>query len=391
MSEKREKPNLFKFATSELSQDAVLAYMLAWADTDHKETTKLHKLGQDLLSALLSESEKALDRIGPESEETPKDEVVRIKDAIRQIRVDGIKTVAVKRQDNNIDVSVDINKSLFVIVEDKTETIRHGDQIRRYKEAAKERFESDGKNREVVAVYFKTGNESASYNPAPERAACFFRADVLEVLGKHQNTGSDIIEEFRIHLQRLQDDTNSFKKSKLVALDDHGNSEDGWSWHAHQGYFMHLERKLNWGEKGWGYTPNPAGGHLEFYSGSQCCKHMGDPQPVLALQVIYNKGLFIRIVKLGDYEKVYAHFLYPMFEKIAECAKAERFDGLHVRKPSRFGTGASANVAQICFEDEVDDYRATNREGKIDLNATVNRLDQAMEFLRYICENITSD
>lgn len=386
-----EKPNLFKFATSELSQDAVLAYMLAWAAPEHAETTKLHKLGRGLLLALLAESERTIERIGPDSEETPKDEAVRIKDAIRQIEADDIKTVVVKTQDNNIDVSVDINESLFVIVEDKTETMRHGDQIKRYKDAAKQRFESDGKSREVVAVYLKTGNESASYHPAPERAACFFRADVQDVLGKHQNTGSDIIEEFRIHLQRLEDDTKSFKESKLVALDDQGNSEDGWSWHAHEGYFMHLEKKLDWDEKGWGYTPNPSGGHLEFYSGAQCCSHMGEPQPHLALQVIYNKGLFIRIVRLGDWEKVYAHFLYPFFEKIAKCAEAERFDGLHVRKPSRFGSGASANVAQIYFESDGDDYRATNQDGKIDLDSTVNRLDQAMEFLRYICENITSD
>jgi len=248
-----EKPNLFKFATSELSQDAVLAYMLAWAAPEHAKTTKLHKLGRDLLLALLAESERTIERIGPDSEETPEDEADRIKYAIRQIKADDIKTLDIKCQDNNIDVSLDINESLFVIVEDKTETMRHGDQIRRYKEAAKQRFESDGKSREVVAVYLKTGNESASYHPAPERAGCFFRADVLDVLDKNQNTGSDIIEEFQIHLQRLEDDTKSFKESKLVALDDQGNSEDGWSWNAHQGYFMHLEQKLDWDEKGWGY------------------------------------------------------------------------------------------------------------------------------------------
>lgn len=355
------KPNIFEYATSELSQDAVLAYMLAWAAPEHAETTKLHELGQDFLRALLG-------KVGQ--------------------KIDKIENVVVKTQDNNIDISVDINEKIFMIIEDKVDTMRHGDQIKRYKEAAEETFKG---NRQIVAVYLKTGNESTSYNPASDLAGCFFREDVLGVLRANQNTGSDIIEEFRIHLQRLEDDTKSFKESKLVVLDDHGNSEDGWSWHAHEGYFMYLEQKLDWDGKGWGYTANPAGGHLEFYSGSQCCSRMDDPQPHLALQVIYNKGLYIRIVKLGDYEKVNAHFLYPFFEKIEKCAEAERFDGLHVRKPFRFGTGASANVAQIYFEGEVDDYRATNREGKIDLDATVNRLNQAMEFLRYICNNIKSD
>lgn len=353
------KPNIFDYATSELSQDAVLAYMLAWAHPDHKETTKLHKLGQDFLLALL-------DKVGH--------------------KIDRIERVTVKTQDNKIDISVDINEKIFMIIEDKVDTMRHGDQIKRYKKAAEESFNGD---REIVAIYLKTGNESASYHPDPKLAGCFFRADVLCVLSKNQNTGSDIIEEFRIHLQRLEDDTNSFEGNKL--RDDENNSEDGWSWNAHKGYFMYLEENLDWDGKGWGYTANPAGGHLEFYSGSQCCSRMDNPQPHLALQVIYNKGLYIRIVKLGDYEKVYAHFLYLLFEKIEKYAEVEKFDGLYVRKPSRFGTGASANVAEIYFESESDDYRAVDREGKIDLAATVNRLGQAMEFMRYICDNITSD
>jgi len=355
------KPNIFDYATSELSQDAVLAYMLAWAHPDHKKMTKLHKLGQCFLRTLLA---KAGQKIG------------------------GIEKVTVQTQDNHIDVSVDINEKIFMIIEDKVDTMRHGEQIKRYKEVAEERF--DG-GRQVVAIYLKTGNESASYHPEPELAACFFRADVLGVLGANQNTGSDIIEGFRIHLQRLENDTNSFRESKLIAREDDGQNKDGWSWHAHEGYFMYLERKLNWSEMGWGYTPNPSGGHLEFYSGWKCCSHMNNPQPHLALQVIYNKGLYIRVVKLGDDEKVYAHFLYSFFERIEKCAEVEKFGGLSVRKPSRFGTGASANVAEIYFESEANDYRAADREGKIDLATTLDRLNLAMEFLQYICENIKSD
>jgi len=356
------KPNIFDYATSELSQDAVLAYMLAWAHPDHKKMTKLHKLGQCFLRTLLA---KAGQKIGD------------------------IEKVTVQTQDNHIDVSVDINEKIFMIIEDKVDTMRHGEQIKRYKEIAEERF--DG-GRQIVAIYLKTGNESASYHPESELAACFFRADVLGVLGANQNTGSDIVEEFRIHLQRLEDDTNSFKESDLIARDDDGQNKDGWLWrHAHEGYFMYLEEKLNWDEKGWGYTPNKSGGHLEFYSGWKRCSHTDSPQPHLALQVIHNKGLYIRVVKLGDGEKVYAKFLYPLLYKIENCAKSGEFGDLRVRKPSKFGTGASANVAKIYFESDINDYRAVDGRGKIDLAATLDRLNLAMEFLQYICENIKSD
>ena len=41
-------PNLFHFATSELSQDAVLCWLLSWADKKHKES-HLHDVAKDIL------------------------------------------------------------------------------------------------------------------------------------------------------------------------------------------------------------------------------------------------------------------------------------------------------------------------------------------------------
>ncbi|MDD9883979.1 MAG: PD-(D/E)XK nuclease family protein [Gammaproteobacteria bacterium] len=362
------KPNIFDYATSELSQDAVLAYMLAWAHPDHKETTKLHKLGQDLLFALLSESEIAIEKIGPESEETRKDEVVRIKEAIRQIKK-GIKTVEVKRQDNNIDVSVDINGSLFVIIEDKTETIRHGDQIRRYKDEAKKRG-----HEAVLAVYLKTGNESVTSLPAPERASCFLRDDLLEVLNNNENTNNSIIEEFRTYLQNWEDDTQSFRTSKVSK----------WSDGARQGYYLYLEKQLEeegkkFGNYGWCYTNNPGGGFLEFWW----------VPSRFGLQIRNCETLFIRVTEVWKDEKqiqVDPDIRWQLWEQIEQVAA--HFDGIEVTRSGRAG-GWSATIAQIRFDESERGSCLVTNDGRLDSSASVERVRMAIRFLDEVREKVS--
>ena len=47
-------PNLFTYATSELSQDAVIAYLLAWANPSHQSAEgKMHTIGQHFVRLLL--------------------------------------------------------------------------------------------------------------------------------------------------------------------------------------------------------------------------------------------------------------------------------------------------------------------------------------------------
>ena len=46
------RPNLFKFATSELSEDAVLCYLADWARPDATEDERLHSLGVEFVNSL---------------------------------------------------------------------------------------------------------------------------------------------------------------------------------------------------------------------------------------------------------------------------------------------------------------------------------------------------
>ena len=53
-------PNLYEFATSELSQDATLAYILSWGKPEYRDQNRdLNPLGESLLRALVGASAKA--------------------------------------------------------------------------------------------------------------------------------------------------------------------------------------------------------------------------------------------------------------------------------------------------------------------------------------------
>ena len=46
-------PNLFRYASSELSQDAIICYIIEWAKSENKgHNTKLHNLAIEFLNSL---------------------------------------------------------------------------------------------------------------------------------------------------------------------------------------------------------------------------------------------------------------------------------------------------------------------------------------------------
>ena len=97
-------PNIFDFATSELSQDALFAWLIQWADPKYKgKDVSLFNLAQRFVRILLSDNNYP------------------------------IHSINVGRQWKNIDVWVEINDDTFLVIEDKTNTSIHDDQLERYK------------------------------------------------------------------------------------------------------------------------------------------------------------------------------------------------------------------------------------------------------------------
>src|SRR4051794_9918763 len=105
-----DRPNLFDFATSELSQDAFICWLLSWAHRDQRANGEaLHQTGTALLGRLL----------GLHGIAAP--------DEYRSLRVE--------HQYQGLDILVLVNDDAALLIEDKTHTSEHSSQLRRYLDA----------------------------------------------------------------------------------------------------------------------------------------------------------------------------------------------------------------------------------------------------------------
>ena len=138
-------PNIFTYATSELSQDATFAYILAWADpTYNKSHPHLHALGTELLRSLLSTQAVTLPQIKTLHIETQV--------GSRSNRIDILVRINTDKADKN-------GNRIILLIEDKVNAKEHSDQkIKHSKKFVKKKYK--GSYDDLVAVYLKTGNES---------------------------------------------------------------------------------------------------------------------------------------------------------------------------------------------------------------------------------------
>ena len=243
MEESSCRPNIFSYATKELSQDAMICWLIDWSGQENvqdEEERALRDCGRLFVQALLRKHDVNL---GPNEE---------------------INKTEIYQQDHSIDVLARINsekKEYILLVEDKTGTKDHSGQLQRYYDAVKEGLTSLSKvdDRNLYALYLKTGNQPKCKDTEIETKSCykvFHRHEFLSsVLNKYRGS-NPILTDFRDYLGQKEDDTNSFKnwqKEKIGC----------WSWASWEGFFQCLEEKLGHGD--WGYVPNPAGGFLGFY------------------------------------------------------------------------------------------------------------------------------
>ena len=133
MNDNMNRPNLFRIATSELSQDAFLVWLIQWADPSTMQyDPALCTAGQDFIRLLIS---KQYDDFSSE-----------------------IQKVEAGRQWKNIDVWAKVNDKFLIVIEDKTGTGVHSGQLDRCRKTVEEHCASE--NLIPVYIYIKTQDES---------------------------------------------------------------------------------------------------------------------------------------------------------------------------------------------------------------------------------------
>lgn len=326
------RPNLFYYATSELSQDAFICWLLSWVSTEYKNTDKgLHQCAVRFVQALFK----------THSKEAPSE----------------FEKVEISKQENNIDVLCVINGMYAILIEDKTGTKNHSNQLARYLEDVKKR---EYKEEDILPIYFKTEDQGDYSDVLDNGYKLFLRPDFLDTLNSYTGSNS-ILLDYRDYLQSISDKVESYKSLPI----------DKWGWYSWVGFYLRLQREL--GSGNWDYVANPNGGFLGFWWHFQ-----GDDNCEQYLQLEQDKFCFkIKVNNSSDRSS-----LRSKWHKTIKAKGSKPEYGLNLIKPSRFGNG---KYMTVCIYDS--EYREYDSNQIINVDKTVQKLRKAEELLEEVQEN----
>lgn len=334
------RPNLFTYATSELSQDAFICWLAEWADPKYKKVDEaLHQAGQEFILSM-------------------------IRKVKADYQSDEIRSVDVVPQFQKLDILIRINgdtsDKLAILVEDKTHTSNHSDQLDRYHKLVKEAgYQED----QMIPLYFKTGYQSR-FDTIGEFKT-YLRHDFLAVLqkGKRQGVANAIYDDFLTHLQQIDALIKQFSTKPV----------DMWGYHDWVGFFTVLydQRSVLSSSStddgaNWGYVANPAGGFVGYWwYGKQIAGRGFTPY----LQLEEDKLCF-KIAVDDESERGSARD-----EASLHILESASYVGVAADRPKRMGNGKYMTVA--CFS---KDYRVFTDQ-QLDFDATLANLREAQSIL----------
>ena len=333
------KPNLFDFATSELSQDAMICWLLAWADPSGKlEDQKLHGLGVSVLAAVFSKFGRSVP-------------------VVRQV-------VKVHRQERHIDVIVLIDDWAVLCIEDKAGTTEHSDQLRRYREYTEQKYPG----REIFPVYVQTSDQSSYQAVTQAGYVVLHRRELIDLLNDYKNLqGSNAIAlDFLAYLSSIESAVESYSRCPIST----------WTDSSLVGFYAKLACDLQGAE--WGYVANPRGGFIGLWWGWRC---VGDCSLYAQLEPSYTEcahgysvdalQLTFRIAVNDSADARDARIFWH--QRVVDSARTM---GVSVTKPKRFGTGSTMTVAVLA-----EDPRRTNECGVIDYPVTLENIRAAADLI----------
>lgn len=293
-----KRPNIFSYATSELSQDAFLCWLIRLADDEFSGSNEdLHQVGLQFVNLLT----------GIEKSE--------------------IHKVVVGRQWENIDIWVEINDDAILIIEDKTGSSIHDNQLERYKATVEREYK--GKRDKQYYAYVKTGNEPKTVTSIVKNNGykLISRQDILSILDEY-NGIDPLLVDFRKHIQEIEDMTESFRSLPV----------DQWGWYAWQGFYIQLEHFID--DIDWSYVANPSGGFLGAWW-HQVDSQDGNVQMYLQFE---EQKLCFKIWYEGDNRS-------ETRDRYRQALLENSVHNPEIIKPKRLGAGTYMTIAVVNAED----------------------------------------
>lgn len=237
------KPNVFEFATKELSQDAFLCYLLEFSKEENKNYKDEYTFANFFLRNILKKFSLNME----------------------------VKKLEIKKQYNNIDILLILNDEYYIIIEDKTFTSERKKQIISYKDKLKKILENDGVNfdeEKIYGLYFKIGDEclqgiEEKENTKGMNIKSLLRKEIINIFENY--SGENIIfNDYISYIKGIQERTENFSKVDL--------RKEMFTWGEVNGFYnaLDLEFKKLKEEKilpeeikfNWHYVANQNGGFM---------------------------------------------------------------------------------------------------------------------------------
>lgn len=227
------KNNLFEYATSELSQDAFICWLASYAHEEAEKDAALNECARKMLEVFVPEFEGK-----------------------------NFKLLDVERQVDNVDVllTVECEEKIYkIIVEDKTYTSEHDNQLNRYVDRLAKKHEE---NTVIVkGVYYKTGFQSDLSSVEDAHYEIISREKMLNLMQQYvDKTNNQIFISYFNYWNSKQNLVETFKTLPVI----------DWGWWAVYGFYDYLHTKTdfldNHGFKSnYSYVSNVAGGFECFH------------------------------------------------------------------------------------------------------------------------------
>jgi hypothetical protein len=234
------KPNLFKYAKSELSQDALIMWLIDWAKNENsKIDSNLHLVGVKFLNTLLKSKEQ---------------------------QYENFDQIDIRPQFNKIDIFVEIvsnKKKVALIIEDKVNSSQHSNQLPRYLTRI-----SKSEYNHIVPVYLKTGFQHNLEDVLNEGYHYFSTIDLFEVFkyGKSLGVKNDIFFDYYDYLEWL---VSMYKKDKTDFEHFSKKNINEWGWWNWIGFFNKYKREF---DADWHVVPNGREKLVAFWFGGKSIK-----------------------------------------------------------------------------------------------------------------------
>lgn len=332
------KPNIFDYATSELSQDAFLAWLFKWAERENENEDKiLNNCATECLK-------KFFGAICPS-------EIISVK---------------VYRQWENIDLWITVNDNVHLIVEDKTGTSEHHNQLIRYKEIAKEWYDNEnGKDFEnhFSFVYYKFGDITPNERDRVLKAkyTIINRAELLSIFERYE-ISNQIFLDYKSKLQKkqnVQDAVFSFPFEEILKKKNKSEYV--------KGFYQALVPELDTAY--WNLVNSPSKQYYGMWW--YWCKWTYGT-------LYFQFDEFDLQIRLCDIKntKNRSFARNKAYSQIMNIVKDSDYKGL-IKKPSRFGTGSSMAIVKI----DKSLWLSLDENGCLDIRVILENIHTLENFL----------